>query len=58
MSKEDIILEKISKLKKDMEILTNPLHNNAGCSTLWTEVYNKLDEAQKILLKDKRIYGW
>lgn len=58
MSKENIILEKISNLKKDMEILINPLHNDTDGSTLWTEVYNKLDEAQKILLKDKRIYGW
>ena len=57
MNKENIILEKISKLRKDMEILTNPL-NDSGGSTLWSEVYNKLDEAQKILLKDKRIYGW
>lgn len=40
-----------------METLTNPLHDADG-STLWIEVYNKLDEAQKILLKDKRIYGW
>lgn len=58
MSKENLILEKISELKKDMEILANPLYNDAGGSTLWKEIYDKIDDAHKLLLKDKRIYRW
>ena len=52
MSKENLILEKISELKKDMELLANPLYNDAGGSTLWREVYDKIDDAHKILIKD------
>lgn len=58
MSKENIILEKITELKKDIEILTNPLYNDSGDSDLWNEVYDKINSAYRILLKDKRIYGW
>lgn len=58
MSKENIILEKIAELKKDIEILANPLYNDTGGSTLWKEVYDKIDDAYKVLLKDKRIYRW
>ena len=58
MSKENLILERITELKKDMEILANPLYNDAGGSTLWQEVYKEIDTAHKLLLKDKRIYGW
>ena len=58
MSKENLILEKISELKKDMELLANPLYNDTGGSTLWKDVYDKINEAHKLLIKDKRIYGW
>lgn len=58
MSKENIILEKLTTLKKDIETLANPLYNDAGGSTLFKEVYNKINEAYKLLVKDKRIYGW
>ena len=58
MSKENIILEKIIELKKDIEILANPLYNDVSGSTLWKEVYDKIDDAYKVLLKDKRIYRW
>ena len=58
MSKENIILEKITDLKKDIEILANPLYNDAGGSVLFKEVYEKINEAYKLLIKDKRIYGW
>ena len=58
MSKENIILEKLSNLKKEIEILANPLSNDAGGSVLFKEIYNKINEAYKLLIKDKRIYGW
>lgn len=58
MSKERIILEKIETLKKDIEILTNPLFNDSGGSILWKDVYDNINKAHEILLKDKRIYGW
>lgn len=58
MSKENIIFEEIVNLKKKMELLANPLYNDAGGSTFWREVYDKIDEAHKLLIKDKRIYGW
>lgn len=58
MSKENIIFEEIVNLKKKMELLANPLYNDAGGLTLWREVYDKIDEAYKLLIKDKRIYGW
>ena len=58
MSKERIILEKIEALKKDIEILTNPLFNDSEGSILWKDVYDNIDKAHKILIKDKRIYGW
>lgn len=53
MSKENIILEMLEKLQNNIKILSG-----TNDSSLWEDFKSKIDEAHKILLKDKRIYGW
>ena len=53
MNKENVIFNEIKELRKELEVLT--IHSD---SELWGKIYNKIDESYKILLKDKRIYGW
>ena len=53
MTKEIIIFEKVKELKKELENYSS-LTNDS----LWKDIYDKIDKVYKILLKDKRIYGW
>lgn len=58
MIQEREILEEIQKLRKKTELLANPLYNDAGGSTFWKDIDDKLEYIQFTLEEDKRHYNW
>lgn len=42
MISENEILKEIQQIRLKTEILANPLYNDAGGSTFWTDIDNKL----------------
>ena len=58
MIQEQEILNEIQSIRKKTELLANPLYNDAGGSTFWTDIDRQLQDIEHKLLKDKETYKW
>lgn len=55
MISECEILKEIQNLRLKTELLANPLYNDAGGSTFWSEIDNKLKEIECTLKTNKLV---
>lgn len=58
MIQEQEILNEIKAIRKKTELLANPLYNDAGGSSFWSDIDKKLKDIIDLLNKDKEIYKW
>lgn len=57
MSKERQVLEEILNIRNNIELLKNPLYNDAGGSTFWKNIDMKLEEVEIDLKNEIKRYN-